>query len=69
MLILSREDECQKVTLSTFEAFQELLNNQEETKTKVIAHAVHALQQKTITQAVIKPASGIQTLLSCRSVS
>ena len=56
-------------SLSTCEAFQELLNSQEETKTKVIAHAFHALQQQTITQAVIKSASGIQTLLSCRSVS
>ena len=27
VLILSPEDECQKVTLSTYEAFQELLSN------------------------------------------
>ena len=46
------------VTFSTCEAFQELLSNQEEAETKVIAHAVHALQQQTHTQAVIKSASG-----------
>ena len=48
MLILSREDKCRKVTLSTCEAFQELLSKQEEVDTKVIAHAVHTLQQQTI---------------------
>ena len=58
MLILSREDECQKVALSTCEAFRDLLSNQEEADTKVIVHAVHALQQQTITEAVNKSASG-----------
>ena len=49
-------------------AFQELLSNQEEADTKVIAYAVHALQQQTITQAVIRSASGdtdIIILLIC----
>ena len=58
VLILSREDECQKVTFSTCEAFQEQLSNQEEAETKVIIHAVHALQQQAITRAVIKSGSG-----------
>ena len=58
MLILCQEDECQKVRLSTCEAFQQLLNNQEKVNTMIIAHAVQALQQQTINQAVIKSASG-----------
>ena len=65
VIILPREDKYQKVTLSTCEAFQELLRNQEEADTKVVAHAVHAFQQQAITQAVIKSASGMQALLSC----
>ena len=62
MLILSREDKCRKVTLSTCEAFQELLSKQEEVDTKVIAHAVHTLQQQTIIWVCYH-------ILSCRSVS
>ena len=38
MLVLSGEDSCHKVTLSTCEPFPELLSNQEEADTKVIAH-------------------------------
>ena len=58
VLILSRQDECQKVTCSICEGFQELLSSQEEVDEKVIVHAAHILQQHTITQAVIKSASG-----------
>ena len=60
-LRLSREDECQKVTFSTCEAFLELLSNQKEAETNFIAHEVHTLQQQTLTQSIllvgIKPLS------------
>ena len=58
VLISSRQDKCQKVTCSICEGFQELLSNQEEADAKVIVLATHILQQHTITQAIIKSASG-----------
>ena len=58
VLILPQKNKYQKVTLLTCEAIQELLNNQEEADTKFVTHAVYALQQQTITEAVVKSASG-----------
>ena len=70
VLILCREDECHKVTLSTCEAFQELLCNQEKAEnTKIITHEVHALQQQTITEAFIKSNSGDTEIIICLSDS
>ena len=57
MLVLSGEDSCHKVTLSTCEPFPELLSNQEEADTKVITHSFLSLQQAAYYQVVIRSPS------------
>ena len=63
VLILSREGACTKVTLSSCEPFPELLSNQEEADTKVIAHSFHILQQPEYKQVVIRSPSGDTDIL------
>lgn len=50
MLVLSSEDACKRVNLSTCELFLVLPSNLEEAATKMITHSFHALQLATFNQ-------------------
>ena len=57
-IILSREDHCQSISLSSNDTFGNLLSNHEESNTKIIAHAMHFLDENKNHRVIIRSPSG-----------
>ena len=62
-LVLSREGECKLLTYIKEKIYDQLLSNQEEADTKIIAHAVEVLRQDTENKVVIRSPSGDTDIL------
>ena len=62
-LVLSCEGECVLLTLTDCYPFNQLLSNQEEADTKVIAHSIQALTENTSHQVIIRSPSGDTDIL------
>ena len=62
-LVLTREGECKLLTHIGEKTYDHLLSTQEETGTKIIAHAVETLRQDTENKVVIRSPSGDTDIL------
>ena len=57
-IILSREDHCQSISLSSNDTFGNLLSNHEEADTKIMAHAMQFLEENENHRVIIRSPSG-----------
>ena len=57
-VVLPREDECKMLSISSNETYDPLFSTQEETDTKVIAHATEFLDQDSSNKVNVKLPSG-----------
>ena len=57
-IILSREDHCQSISLSSNDTFGNLLGNHEEADTEIIAHAMRFLEGNENHRVIIRSSSG-----------
>ena len=62
-IILSREDHCQSISLSSNDTFGNLLSNHEEADTKSIAHAMQFVEENENHRVIIRSPSGDTEIL------
>ena len=62
-IILSREDHCQGISLSSNDTFRNLLSNHEKVDTKIIAHAMQFLEKNENDRVIIRSSSGDTDIL------